>query len=415
MIIQFENYQAFIIYITDNKINLDILVLQEIENIFKYYANNSIFLLFNLQDYSFQIIYKYSNIKTLYYIYSVFWYADNYDLFVYYNGFFYAALQWDLVAFLALAQWAIFFSHIPLWKIFTFVGGGSSEVNMKVPAIVPPKPLTPPTLIQEDSTVLGPGNGINNSIVQPNPVEALPQTLLGPTDVVTTTAGEAQINKSPLEVLDNVSDILVDNVNSAELTGLAISNISTLVGEASLLSAVGIAGLAPLIAEWNESKSESKEAASTSLPKANQEENARLTNYRQPYIVDILSNRPNGRTQAELLTAISQITYGSDDYYTMNLIDSWHQKCQQRFFSGPSHPKTPTSLNNNTNLLPLNQLNDRITLLSEAQVILNSNTVKEAKIFYSNPYSELLDVDLVCLDCWTFTELKELELNINNK
>ena len=146
---------------------------------------------------------------------------------------------------------------------------------MKVPAIIPHKPLTPPTLIQEDSTVLGPGNVINNSIVQHNPVESLPQTLLGPTEIVTTTAGEAQTNNSPLVGLDNVSDLLVDTVNSAELTGLAISNILTLVGEASLLSAVGIAGLAPLISALNESKSESKEAASTSLPKANQEENAR--------------------------------------------------------------------------------------------------------------------------------------------
>lgn len=60
-------------------------------------------------------------------------------------------------------------------------------------------------------------------------------------------------------MLDSLDDILVHKANIVELKGLTLNNIETFVVEPSLLSAIGIACVAPLILELNDAKSESKE------------------------------------------------------------------------------------------------------------------------------------------------------------
>ena len=60
-------------------------------------------------------------------------------------------------------------------------------------------------------------------------------------------------------MLDSLDDILVHKANIVELKGLTLNNIETFVVEPSLLSAIGIACVAPLISELNDAKSESKE------------------------------------------------------------------------------------------------------------------------------------------------------------
>ena len=169
-------------YITNNNIILDILVLKEIENIFNYYSLLKLSLLFNIQDNTFQFLYKLSTQKDLYYVYAIFWCTDNYDFYYYYNGSFYTRIRWDFVGFLVIACWAIFFSNFSLWNIFSLVGGECTASYLKIPAVVTGKPLTTPNLIKENSPILD--HGSNNSLVTSKHVKEIPQTVLEPTVVV---------------------------------------------------------------------------------------------------------------------------------------------------------------------------------------------------------------------------------------